>query len=454
MQSRWKLLFLGCAVVALVALANGVRQRVFQSGALTSESITFTQSYQLADTVTDDVVVMAEDIDVNINSHVMGDAALMGSTVSVAGDVSGDLTVLSDTFTLGPDAHITGDATLLVQHVTLDGRIDGDLTIQSDDVTINQGADFSGEVITCADSFTDNRSDARPVVNCADGFTQPGVLAARSDALLSLQTGAEHFDLSFSPPGSDNSFTLELPNPETLNAPRWWLPMFAPNADSADGTSVTPPSLLLPMSVGALVSSLNEAASSATVVIEPQVSGPNAAFGVLFSVLGSLALSGIAVLTVTLFPRQIRHIEDAVRIMPRSAGSIGLMLFVLATGVTLAVGLLLAALPPVGLIVVPFYLLAALLLLGMMVAGWISLSVIVGEWLLQRLTRSTFPPLVTVAVGAMGLFAAAHVIALLPFGVFVVLLVILLVGSVGLGAALTTRMGTRPLRHYAFARSV
>ncbi|MBC7810314.1 MAG: polymer-forming cytoskeletal protein [Burkholderiales bacterium] len=454
MQSRWKLLFLGCGVIALIALANGVRQRVFQHGAeaLTAENITFTQSYQLTDTLNDDVVVMAEAIDLSNNSLVEGDAALMGSAVTVSGDVNGDLTVMGETFTLGPDAHIMGDALLLVNHITLDGRVDGDLIIQSDDLTVNPGAALTGEVSTCADSLTDNRSDARPLVNCADGFDDWGALeSARRNALLSLHPGADSFDVLISPPGSDNSVKFELPNLETLNTPRLWWPMFAANAD---GASVNPPALLLPMSMAALVSSLNEAAASARVYVEPQVSGENTMFGLLFSALGSLTLSGIAILTVTLFPRQIRHIEDAVRMMPRGAGSIGLMLGVLATGVTLGVGLLVAAVPPVGLIVLPLYLVGALLLLGMMVAGWISLSLIVGDWLLQRFTRSTFPPLVTVAIGTMALFAAAHLVALLPFGIFVVLLVILLVGSIGLGAALTTRMGTRPLRRYLYARSV
>jgi hypothetical protein len=159
----------------------------------------------------------------------------------------------------------------------------------------------------------------------------------------------------------------------------------------------------------------------------------------------SLVLTGVSALTVAAFPQQIGNMEEAILTTPRRVGQAGLMSALLAIGVTIGVVLLLGVVPPLGLIALPVYGLAALAFLGLTVSGWITVALIVGDWLLRRVSRG-LPPLITVAIGSIVLFVVWHLLALLPFGLLLVLLAMAVLGSVGLGAVVATRLGTRPVR--------
>lgn len=167
------------------------------------------------------------------------------------------------------------------------------------------------------------------------------------------------------------------------------------------------------------------------------------------AVLGALLLVGLAALTVTLFPRQFGRAGDAVRLRPRSLTLNGLAALLLAAGLASGVLIATAALPVLGIVLLPAALLLALALLILLAAGWLTLALVVGDWLLRQLGRAPQPPLLAAALGMAALAAAGYVLALIPFGVVALLAGLALLGVLGMGAMLATRLGTRSLRsHY------
>lgn len=166
----------------------------------------------------------------------------------------------------------------------------------------------------------------------------------------------------------------------------------------------------------------------------------------------SLLLSGAAALAVAIFPRQISYIEEAILTAPRRLGQTGFMTLLLAMGVTVALVVALAVIPPVGLVLLPVYALAGLAFLGMTVTGWITIALIVGNWLLRRVSRALLPPLITVVIGSIALFVLWHVLAVIPFGALAALLAMTVLGCVGLGAVVGTRLGTRSVQRRYFVQ--
>jgi hypothetical protein len=122
------------------------------------------------------------------------------------------------------------------------------------------------------------------------------------------------------------------------------------------------------------------------------------------------------------------------------------MMILLAVGITVALALVVVSVPPLGIILVPVYLLIALLFFGMVLTGWITITLITGDMLLRRLGRvNTLPPLIIAAVGNISLLLVWNILALNEYGRLGGTIILILLGSVGLGATLITRMGTRPL---------
>ncbi|MFQ3566825.1 MAG: polymer-forming cytoskeletal protein [Aggregatilineales bacterium] len=178
---------------------------------------------------------------------------------------------------------------------------------------------------------------------------------------------------------------------------------------------------------------------------------PAALLAAMFA-LTSLLLAALTTLTATLFPRQISLIEDAVRARPRSLAGAGLAVFLLAAGLGAGLLVLLAVLPPLGLLLLPLYAIGGLLLLVLVAAGLVTLALMLGDWLLRRITRVPPPPLVAAATGSLALALAFLGLSLLPYGYVISPLLLVLVSSVGLGAALFTRLGTRSLRRSYFVQ--
>src|SRR5690606_8726217 len=111
-------------------------------------------------------------------------------------------------------------------------------------------------------------------------------------------------------------------------------------------------------------------------------------------VFGALALVGTSVLAVTFFPRHISHIEEAMRARPRNFGGVGIAVYALVIGLFFALTFLLALFPPLGLLLVPVFILLGVLLFVFFATGTITLAVMLGDWLLRRFSRHPQPPLV------------------------------------------------------------
>ncbi len=165
-----------------------------------------------------------------------------------------------------------------------------------------------------------------------------------------------------------------------------------------------------------------------------------------WGVLGALLLIGLAALMVTVFPQQFGRAGDAVRLRPRGLALNGAAALLLAAGLTAGVLVATAALPPLGLALLPALLLLGLALLVLLVAGWLTLALVIGDWLLRRVGRGAQPPLLAATLGMAALTAAGYVLAFIPFGAAALLAGLALLGAMGMGALLATRLGTRPLR--------
>ncbi len=366
-MGRKGLFILALATVGVVVLANAARQAVIQQPLLQNTTVKIEQLFTLTGPSSGDLVVLAETINLEADSRVQGNVALIGDVVQVQGDIDGDLTIVSDETLIGPGARITGNATLLMTSAHVEGQVDGTLHVMGEDLTISPDAAVTGTVYSCAENLTDRRSDAPLVHSCeeSDLWSSTGTLAAVSD-----------------------------------------------------------PGFVLPL-------------------LNVTISG--AVLAVLFTAAASLALSGLSILAVVLFPRQISHIEEAVRTGPRSLGGTGLMLMLLAGGVTATVIMIVVVVPPAGLVVVPVYAVAALVFFGMVLAGWVTMTLVTGDLILQRLNRGNLPPLVIAAVGNVSLLLGWNVLALHHLTATFGLVALAMLAAVGLGATYLTRLGTRPI---------
>jgi hypothetical protein len=97
------------------------------------------------------------------------------------------------------------------------------------------------------------------------------------------------------------------------------------------------------------------------------------------------------------------------------------------------------------LVLIPLFLIVAVLFFGMVLTGWITITLITGNLILNRLGRVTLPPLVIAAVGNVSLLLVWNVLALNTYGRLCAGIILLVLGAIGLGATFVTRMGTRPL---------
>ncbi len=162
-----------------------------------------------------------------------------------------------------------------------------------------------------------------------------------------------------------------------------------------------------------------------------------------FAVVAMVMLTGVSALLVTFFPRQISHIEEAMRARPRSFGGVGIATYALVLGLFFAMTLLLAVIPPLGLLLIPVFLIVLLILFVLNLTGLVTIAILIGDWLLRRVSRLPTPPLIAAVVGSLALSLVLGGIALLPFGFAISFLLFGIVSSVGLGASLFTRVGTR-----------
>ncbi|MBZ0303542.1 MAG: polymer-forming cytoskeletal protein [Anaerolineae bacterium] len=322
---------------------------------------------------------------------------------TLGGPLQEDLVAVAETVHLPADSRVTGNVAVIADVAQIDGPIDGDLTVMANELTLGPDAQVNGNATLLVDQAA------------IDGAVA-GTLHFRGDQ-ITLDSDAHVSGDIFACADTLDDQRAESPRIRPCDESNLW-------SSTQTLSNVTNPNFVLPL-------------------LNVTVSG--AAIAILCSALGSLALSGLSILAVVLFPRQISHIEEAIRTGPRSLGGTGLMILALAAGVTFALIAAVVALPPLGLVLVPVYLLAALLFFGMTLAGWITVTLVIGDYLLHRVSLTVLPPLVIAAVGNISLLLAWNLLALTTwtrtFGIFV----LILLGAVGLGATFVTRLGTRPM---------
>lgn len=311
-----------------------------------------------------------------------------------------DLVVVGSALTLEAGSRVGGDASLAGQSLGVAGQVDGDLTLVGEDVIILPGAEISGDVNVAGRQAT-------------IGGTIAGDLRVSGASLTILPSAQLEGNFSFCGQQLDD----QRPNaavPECL------------------ASGIDPYAELI-----ALRDRGFDGSTFAMLVV---------------AVVGTLVLTGTSALAVTFCPRQVSHIEEAMRARPRSFAGVGIATYALVLGLFFAVTFLLAIFPPLGFIFIPIFLIIGLALFVLSLSGLVTLAVIFGDWLLRRFSRTPQPPLVAAVAGSLVLSAGVALVALLPFGFFVSAALLALFSSAGLGASLFTRIGTRPVGRTYFVQ--
>ncbi len=159
---------------------------------------------------------------------------------------------------------------------------------------------------------------------------------------------------------------------------------------------------------------------------------------------GALFFGALAALGAVLIPRPLACMAEAIQARPWHAATVGLLTLAIAAGLTVIYGLSLKLIVPV--VFLPVVLLGWLVLGMLSLLGWIALAAPVGRWVLRRLRHGTHPQMIAAAVGGITLALGLRVWSIFePVG-WPVGLIVLGAGSLGLGAVLLTRAGTKPDR--------
>jgi hypothetical protein len=322
-------------------------------------------------------------------------------TYRLESSIDKPLFVLADTVTLETESRIEGDSGFISDNITATGKVNGNLTLMADTVTVN--GQITGSVSVIADT-----------VNV--GGHIDGNLTVVSDRLTIARNAVINGKV--------------VACVDTLDDARVDVRQIEPCGD-AETLNV--------LNTGLRFDSALWGAGFSTLALA--VSG-----------VASLVLSGVGALAVAAFPRQFSYIEEAILSGPRRVAQTGFLAFLLAIGITIAVVLLVAIFPPLGLVLLPVFVITAIVFLGVTVTGWVTVALIIGNWLFRRSTRSIVPPLIAAALGSVLLFLLWHILSAVPFGIVAVLLAMAVLGSIGLGAALRTRMGTRTVGRRYFVQ--
>jgi len=159
----------------------------------------------------------------------------------------------------------------------------------------------------------------------------------------------------------------------------------------------------------------------------------------------SFAVAAIAALLTMIFPGQMRRISEAFIRRPRIAGTVGFLSMGAALGLTLAYVLLSVVTFGVLCVLLPIAAVAWIVITVALVIGWIAIGVPLGKVLL----RSTHvPPMASGAIGTLVLTLGHGLLEMTPCTGWLAGLLLLVVGSMGFGAVLLTRLGTRAYPEY------
>lgn len=296
--------------------------------------------------------------------------------------VDGSIIVVAQTVTLEAGSVVTGDAAFLGNAVTVQGTVQGELTALGEDIVLADGADIQGNAFVCADAIH-RQTDAR-----IGGSYEPG--CEEIGSLLGQVV-----------PAAFNASQWQWDEGE-FNIAEWRAQLGVPE-------DLKPGEIL----------SLSDR---------------------IFGVIGSVLLAGgMAALFTLIIPLRLRRVSDAALSAPLSTAGVGLLSLVVATGITVLVGFSLVLL--ITFCLVPLVGLGWVVLAVMLMLGWAAISLPFGAWFLARLGVRRVSPVAAGSVGAMLVAAVSGLLALTIWTLPLYLLLVTLLMSWGLGAAILTRFG-------------
>jgi cytoskeletal protein CcmA (bactofilin family) len=333
---------------------------------------------------------------VNRASTTTSDAPIFTSSYNLDGIKSDDLFVIADNAHLLAGSHVEADASLIGRSgVTLNGQIDGDLTVMSGSITMGKGALIKGDAVLIGNSVT------------LDGQISGD-----------LKIVSENLSIN---PGASFKGDLDICTSHLINEQRENIAVRQCGTNELAGW---------------------QSIRTGLFAAKPFTGGFS--FGVFIVVgLVTLGLAALSGLIVTIFPRRFGQMTETIRMLPRRASRVGCLTLLMAVMVVGLLVVIIAVLPPVGLVLMPILALLMLPLGILFVVGWMTMALLAGDWLLRRFARRASPPMLTVIAGSLGLYAIWTLLGVLPFGFLVSALVMVGLGAVGLGAAIMTRAGSR-----------
>lgn len=167
--------------------------------------------------------------------------------------------------------------------------------------------------------------------------------------------------------------------------------------------------------------------------------------------LTAFVVAGLAAAIAFFFPDHLRQVSATAFSQTRMSLLAGLVLLGLAIGFSLLA--FVVTLATVGSLCLGLPLFAGgwAVLLAALIAGWIAIAYPLGGWLLRR-SAVKAPPVAAAALGTLALTGVHGLIQIIPCLGWLSLLMLVGLGSVGLGALVLTRLGTRPypelVRHH------
>lgn len=167
----------------------------------------------------------------------------------------------------------------------------------------------------------------------------------------------------------------------------------------------------------------------------------NVLFRLVSVIIGSLMMGALAALGTAIFPQRVFRVAESIRQSPSAMGGMGCLTLVIAVGLTIVYIISLLLILPV--LLLPFVIVGWLALGLANLLGWIAVSKPVGEFVLGRLFNSEEPPVIAAVVGGITLGLLTRIWGMFWFLGWIGALLSLIVGSVGLGAVVLTRLGAR-----------
>ncbi len=341
--------------------------------------------------------------------------------------VDGDLGVFNGNLTLEEGSVVNGDVFVANGKVQAAGRVNGNLAVVKGDLVVAQTCWVTGEIF--------GMGGTREIAGHVDGNLSGlfGKTLLRSTAVVGGDVVGGPGDLILEPGAQIGGQVEEIPAPS--------LPFMEPKSEISE---LTPPPL------------------PEQLWDEPDTLGQRIGGFVgrmLSAIVLSLVLLAAGALIVAIWPRPTRRVANCIADLPLRSLGLGLLTFLIAAALEVLALILLALigvvsaalmatviLIPVGLLLIVLgVLLLAVVPLALavgMLLGWVALAELVGHKVLTALKVQRITPLAAVVIGLLATVWLPAVLWLIEPCCLAWPAVILLT-SLGLGAVILTRFGTR-----------